>query len=400
MNSSNRPILSDTDRQRILDELDRADIERSTNRRKWARLEYRLRGVPVRIDHPNGSTATVLAPTRNISCGGMSLLMTSFLHVGTAVTVGLPDLKGGHKACAGKVAFCRFIGGKVHEVGVSFTEVIDTNEFCVLDPERSGQGEGRCSETRAPLAGSVIVLSHRSAERVLAVGRLRQTGLDATGVETPGGFIDRLKRSGASAVVLDMSLDQFEMDTAMGALQDHCPSLPLVGLVYPSDPAVVTAALGHGMAACIVAPLAVPEVHDAMARALGAGCPYEPSDGAPGQGPRDEHDDDPDMVRYFVSHCAECVVLLETATKSNDVRAAQAVCRGLQATAPGYGFRSVAFAAREALAELNATGSIEESTGKLVSLLNVLNRLASGMMKQSPEASANETSTSPKESLA
>ncbi len=380
MNSSTRLILTDAERLRILDELDQSEARKGSNRRKWPRLEYRLRGVPVKIEYPDGSTAKVLVPTRNISCGGVGLLLTCFLHVGTKITVGLPDLKGSHRACAGKVAFCRFIGGRVHEVGVSFTEMIEVDDFCLPDAGSTGLAQGRASVTRTPLAGSVVVLSERAVERVLAVARLRQTGLDAVGAESQGALMDRVKRVGASAVVLDLAMGADRWEAAAGALLELSPTLPVVGLVFPADSSQVNAALANGLAGCLSAPLAAPDVHEVMAKALKTGRPYVPPDGAAGGAASVEAE--PSMVRFFVSHCVESARRLRSAIEAKDHTSARTLCKGLQATAPGYGFRSVAFAAREALAEFNATGSTEESHAKLGALLNVLDRLQS----DAPEA--------------
>ncbi|MFM9958556.1 MAG: PilZ domain-containing protein [Phycisphaerales bacterium] len=385
MNTSNRPILSDAERVRILDDLDQSDARKGSNRRKWPRLEYRLRGVPVKIEYPDGSSAKVLVPTRNISCGGVSVLLTSFLHIGTKITVGLPDLKGSHRACAGKVAFCRFIAGRIHEIGVCFTEVIELNDFCTPETGSTGSDEGRLSETRTPLAGSVVVLSERGVERVLAVGRLRQTGLDAVGVETQGALMDRVRRVGASAVVLDLAMGTDGWESAVGAIMELCPTLPIVGMVFPADPSLVNTALANGMVGTLSAPLAAPDVHDAMIKALQAGRPYVPVEGVAVDASDATDAAAPQMVRFFVSHCLECARKVRSAMETNDHSSARTLCKGLQTTAPGYGFRSVAFAAREALAELNATGSTDESKSKLGALLNVLDRLQADEPAPEPE---------------
>lgn len=373
---ANRYILPDAELLRILNDLDQAEGRQGLGRRRWPRLEYRLRGVPAVIEHPNGSKARLQVPTRNISCGGIAILTTCFLHVGTKITVALPDLRGHYRACAGTVAFCRFICGRIHEVGVMFVEQIRLEEFQMAAEELTVPAEGRTAMMQSPLSGAVVVVSEREAERVLAVNRLKQTGLSPVGVANTGACIDRVKRLGASAVVCDLSIEADDVMALLMGVSELEPLLPVVGLAYPNDPDVVRRAIQGGMMGCLTAPLALSDVHEAMQKALAMGRPFCPSDSVPDTSGGAEATEHPDMVRYFVKHCGESAERLRGAVSAHDFGAATAICKALQSTAPGYGFRSVALAAREATASLNATCSTDESADRIAALLNVLDRIA------------------------
>ena len=74
---------------------------------------------------------------RNISRMGMSLLHGKFVYDGTPCVAGLKALDGQLVPVRGKVAWCRLITGRIHEIGIRFEEPIDLDDFVPSgeDPE-------------------------------------------------------------------------------------------------------------------------------------------------------------------------------------------------------------------------------------------------------------------------
>lgn len=376
-----RAILSDAERIRLLDQLDQAD-GLAVGRRKSPRLEYRLAGVPVTIEHSGGGRARVFAPTRNISTGGIGLLVTCFLHRGTRVVVTLPGVSGKPRACAGTVAYCRFLGGRIHEIGVSFIERVNVEEFCGPEARVASDDTPKPPEEPKPLSGVVVVVCPREAERVLTVSRLRQCGLDAAGVDSVGGAIDRVRRLGASAVVCDMKLSGDDLSALVMSLGELSAALPVVGLVYPAQPEGVKDAIQSGMAACLEGPLSRGHVYETMQRVLSASSGYVPTGESLQRRPDDAQS--VDMVRYYLGLIKEAVRQINQAIEAGDAPTLRKHCEQFSATAPGYGFRAVGLAAREALAALNGSASIEESKPRLRTLLNVCDRLVADSERPAP----------------
>lgn len=375
MNSAQpiRPLLADAERIRLLDQLDSVECPRGLTRRKSARLEYRLRAVMTSIEHLGGGKVRHASPTRNICTGGMSLLIPCFLHRGTKVVVNLRACGGKTRACAGAVSFCRFLGARVHEIGVTFTERIEISDFCEPGARVTSTDIPEEELELSPLTGGVTVVSPRAAERVLVVARLRQCGLDAVGVETTGAAIDRVKRLGAAAVVVDTALPADQQTQVMDSLSELCGTLPLVAMIYPRDEQVSRRALQTGMSACLDAPLARTHVHEVMKRVLSGSMGYYPSGGGTSGGSGEPQN--VDMVRFFLSHVAESTRKIEEAIKASDIGELRRVCEALSSIAPGYGFRAVGFAARESVASLNGSASVEESKPRLRALLSMCYRL-------------------------
>jgi len=70
------------------------------------------------------------------------------------------------------VASCRFLGGRIHEIGVSFIERVHVGEFCGPEARVVSDDTPKPPEEPKPLSG-VVVACPGEAERVLTVSRLR-----------------------------------------------------------------------------------------------------------------------------------------------------------------------------------------------------------------------------------
>lgn len=99
-------------------------------RRRDSRRRYKkhLR-VIVRVEHPGGSNMTFAVRSRDISAMGVGFLHGSFLYPGTPCSVVLPALDGRMFSVKGTIVRCRLLQGKLHEVGVEFTDPIELQLF-------------------------------------------------------------------------------------------------------------------------------------------------------------------------------------------------------------------------------------------------------------------------------
>ncbi len=124
-----------------LDQFRRAEVEREL--RESDRFLYRTGDpVEVRIDHPGGSAAVYLVQPRDLSAGGMGFLHGGFLHAGGVCSVKLRDKEGKTVMVTGRIARCRMIKGRTHEVGIAFEERIELGEFDVKPMPVGAGGDG------------------------------------------------------------------------------------------------------------------------------------------------------------------------------------------------------------------------------------------------------------------
>ena len=83
-------------------------------------------------DEPVGLRSYAMIP-RNISRTGISLLHGQFVYDGTVCIVCLKRLSGELVNVRGRVARCRLVSGRVHELGVHFDEPIEVSDFLARD---------------------------------------------------------------------------------------------------------------------------------------------------------------------------------------------------------------------------------------------------------------------------
>lgn len=115
------------------------------------------------IQHPGGTTSSYLVQPRNISIGGMSLNHGGFIAPRTPCVVRLIDLDGQEFRVEGRVLGCRCVGGRLHDVGVSFNEPIELEQF--VDPHA---GEPSATEPRSAAAETFGVY-HR--QKLISISR-------------------------------------------------------------------------------------------------------------------------------------------------------------------------------------------------------------------------------------
>ena len=118
----------------VWDRLDRAARLVRHDRRRSQRHRYRSDAVILYIAPPDGEVrkdGPVLAPTRDISQGGLCFLHGAFLEPGTQCQVVLKT-KGDQKWTVheARVVRCRHLEGLMHEVGLQFEQEIDPAVYC------------------------------------------------------------------------------------------------------------------------------------------------------------------------------------------------------------------------------------------------------------------------------
>ena len=87
-----------------------------------SRIAVLMEGEPI------GRRTYMLAP-RNLSRSGCSLIHGKFVYPKTACVVGLCARDAQAVPVHSKVIWCRYITGRVHELGIEFTDPIDLSEF-------------------------------------------------------------------------------------------------------------------------------------------------------------------------------------------------------------------------------------------------------------------------------
>ncbi len=149
--------ISQGERQRLLRRLEEHVAAPGACRRGQARYPCEFRADPViRIRQYGGQEITYLSLGLDLSASGMGFIHGCFLYPTTPVRVTLTALDGEKISVDGQVVHCEHVEGRFHEVGVRFTNPIDTHLFVTVPGEEAPADEpGEQSEALKSVLGLV-----------------------------------------------------------------------------------------------------------------------------------------------------------------------------------------------------------------------------------------------------
>lgn len=151
--------------------------------RRFVRRTLRLACVPLRVHRQGGESPAFPVACRNISCSGISVLHSAYIHPGTRCTVFLPNAAGsGAVAARGEVVRCRHVRGMAHEVGICFDEPLDLRQVLRTDCLGDWFSLERVNPTE--LSGPVLCVAGSEADMMLLRSCLGETRLAVTAVQT------------------------------------------------------------------------------------------------------------------------------------------------------------------------------------------------------------------------
>ena len=123
--------------EQLTQELDARSGELGTPpSRDHQRYPFRTPDIFLRVTHPEYGTSDILAFGRNLSAGGMALLLCGYVHPGSSCEIVLQPLRGEPTKLTGKVRHCRHIQGMSFELGIQFDETIEIKHYLVIHTSR------------------------------------------------------------------------------------------------------------------------------------------------------------------------------------------------------------------------------------------------------------------------
>ncbi len=212
--------LSAREQEDILTRIDGQTADVGVNcKRNEPRYPYRLRGgLMISIEHPGGSRIGCLVRTRNLSRSGLGFLHGGFLHRGTRCSMLLRNVDADDVTSAngtlveGTVMHCRHIVGRVHEVGVRFDRIINTEDFLPgseqdVSPANGVHGDG------GRIRGEVVYLDRREEQRELVRFQLAEMGTTVQTAGEPAEVASLGRKDSADLAILGMDeLDAWAVD--------------------------------------------------------------------------------------------------------------------------------------------------------------------------------------------
>ncbi len=341
------------------------------SKREHDRFEYRAGDVPITITHPGGGTGKFIACTRNLSSGGMSFLHGGFLHKGTHCRVVLPKRDGRETVVLGRVAGCRHIAQRLHEVGVEFYEKIDVREFC--QPTAAVTSSSDSPSVLVPeLEGLALCIIESPSERSTVARWLTSSGIDAEGVDCLGAAIDKLRKLPFDVVLLDTSLPEVESGEAARSIRAAGFELALVALI---DEGAEGERLAQGCDTVLGRPLNPADLYTLLPTIM-----IKRSADAAGEPIRSTLPRDAGAFRLLKNYTEECrqsARRLREAISKDDRAGALSIARHLQSTASGYGFAPLVEAAARAVDVLGSSEAMCEAEKRIKLLASICQRVTS-----------------------
>jgi len=207
--------LSDRDRALLLAHMERQLVRQgAADQRDHRRYRYQVSnglGVEVR---QNGSSPVAFAVwPRNLSASGVCFLHGGFLYDNTPVTIALTTMDGKPRTIDGRVARCRHVSGKVHEIGVLFDEAIKLERFVDMGAEHE------IVPGAQKLGGTLAHLDTDDDNRRLIQTMLEHLGAAYGGYESSESLLGRVARGRPTILLVDESSAEPNLKELIGDLR-------------------------------------------------------------------------------------------------------------------------------------------------------------------------------------
>lgn len=244
--------LDSNELSRLLSELDGPVPGTGAAKRAFRRWEFRQTSVRVDIQQSGGAVTSLKYACRNLSATGMSLIHSSYVHVGSTCVIYLPKANGTlARPIEGKVVRCRHCKGRIHEIGVQFVTQVDFKELLNIDPF-----EGRFSiEGVDPqkLEGKLLHIEDSAMDRRLLRHHLQETQLAVMVTETGLAGLERA-REGFDVIVTDFDLPDIKGAELLQSLRSDGVTCPIIVVSADRTGAARTAARENRASAYLAKP--------------------------------------------------------------------------------------------------------------------------------------------------
>jgi len=365
-NQSNTLHLSSDRLSVLMDELDQMSESKSA-RRSHARLEYRRHAVEVEVYQPSGGSVGFCVACRNISRGGMSVLHSSYMHIGTKCRLKLRHKENGDQWIVAEVVQCRHVTGRVHDVGLHFTREIDVNDYVRLDP----LSETFSLEHVEPgkLKGRVLLVTASVIEKKLVEVYLSETALRMVHVESYQEMASQLSEP-FNVVLCDFDMDAAGAQSRVLELRAAGHSLPVIAI--SGDTSVdARDSIREARASAFVPK---PIERDSLLRALAEYLILDRKCDGAEQVQHTKQETDPSLkalAELFAKDLQQFAEELATAVTQDDEKSLRYICARIRGTGPLLGHGAIADSAARVISTLDEEASIaaaQEAINTLIGL--------------------------------
>jgi len=335
----------------LLDQLDASQAASLDHGRKNERFRYRKRRLLAWIKQPGDAEAKKFyVVPRNLSECGIAFLHGGFVHHGSQVSVQLITLHGTWRDVDGDVATCRFISGKLHEIGVEFASHIEPAEYCIdaVNPR------------------VLLVDDDPSIARLTQV-LLTKLNADVTHVDNGQAAVERASSETFDLIMMDLEMPGMDGLTATRELRSRGYSGKIIAATARTQPADRQECLEAGCDDF----LPKPYDKETLARVL---------DSVNSESVFSTLSDDEDLAEVidaFIREVPARIRELEDAALKDDATALETLARRLKGEGSMYGFAVISEFAAEIESSLGSDASVPHVRDKLNELIQLCMQIRS-----------------------
>lgn len=369
------PFNPDKNERRALLELWRSQfIGREQPSRGEPRFDVDAVSAEAQFTHPAGGIARAEVVLVDVSSRGLCVLHGGYLHPSTACTVTLKNTRGEKRVCKGIVAWCQFLRGRYHALGVRLEDTLELREFLDAKLWLEHAQELHAQES-SRIAGRALMLTNDHLQIVVVQMTLADTDLKLETFESPGAVADSIHSAGCDLILVDADSAGAEAVPLVTKIRKEGYSAGSIAIAAGQQHNVVQTLRDAGYDEVLLKPLDKDELlttihllfHRANAAADGTGPVYS---SLPSGAVR------PDWLKRYVESAGGQAKQLEECSKADDLEASTALCESFKATGKSFGYEMLTEAADEALKALRASCSPRESMASIYRLIRVVNRLS------------------------
>ena len=221
------------------------------------RRAYRAAGIPVVIVHPGGSASSYLVTTHSIWWRGLAFIHGGYLHGDSECRLLLRTLSGHPRRIGGRVASCRLLRDRVHDIEVEFDEPVDVELICSAPEATESEIEngGVKSETFAEAEARALLLGESEVDRAIIAEMLGGVGIGVSTVSTAEEAIVAISNRSFKVVVTDLDHCSGPGDALIERLRTAGLSAPIIGITGASDSKTLRSLRKAGLSTVLAAPV-------------------------------------------------------------------------------------------------------------------------------------------------
>lgn len=325
--------LNQRELHKLLEMYEQNDGGDSNPDREFVRWSYRVESVNLVIEHTSGNRVTLPVATRNISRGGISILHSAFMHVGTPCEILLKIPGGTTQSISGTVRRCGHVSGRVHEIGIQFNEQVSTKDLLGLDPLNEAYSLECVDPSR--LHGSLLIVTSSELDRDLITTFLEDTNLNVSTADTIENAITRAQK-GVDIILADYYIENETAPTLIGKLNEIDIDVPVIVLTSDKSEKVLDSIRDSNAMGILSKPATKDRVRQALAEFL-----HADGDGGPLYSILENTDPAYPLLSKFLNDVTRIALNLEKAARENDEQECLKITRSLSGTAAPLGFPEI-----------------------------------------------------------